>query len=345
MTLNFSLVRQGARALARSPRGGLIAGGALAAAAATALWVEHKARKAERDNPPVGRFVEVDGVRLHYIERGEGPPVVLLPGNAVVVQDFEGNGLIDRLSERYRVIAFDRPGYGYSERPRDRRWTATAQAALLRQAFAALGIEQPVVVGHSWGTLVALALGLDHPDDVRGLVLVSGYYYPSMRLDAALVAPAAIPVVGDLLRHTVSPIFARLALRPMVKAMFAPLPVPQVFEQTLPREMLLRPTQLRADAEDGVFMVPAAIELQKRYQELSVPVRLLAGAEDLIVDTQAHTVRLNEDLPRSGLTVVPGAGHMVHYAAPEQVVADVDAVSGPARPASGGNADLMRRAA
>lgn len=196
---------------------------------------------------------------------------------------------------------------------------------------------------------MALALGLDHADDVRGLVLIGGYYYPSVRLDVALVGPAAVPVLGDVLRYTVSPIFARLALRPMIKAMFSPLPVPPVFDATMPREIMLRPGQLRADAEDGTFMVPAAVALQRRYGELSMPVRLLAGADDRIVDPQAHSVRLHQALPQSRLTVVPGAGHMVHYAVPEKVVADVEAISAPAEaagPASGKPlADPERRAA
>ena len=56
-----------------------------------------------------------------------------------------------------------------------------------------LGIERPVVVGHSWGTLVALAWALRRPDEVRGLLLLSGYYYPSLRADVVLFAPPAIP--------------------------------------------------------------------------------------------------------------------------------------------------------
>ena len=112
--------------------------------------------------------------------------------------------------------------------------------------------------------------------------------------------------------------------------MFAPVPVPPQFFETLPREMMVRPGQIRANAEDAVFMIPAAAGFRKRYGQLSMPVRLLAGAEDKIVDPQAHSMRLQQELPASRLTVVPGAGHMVHYAVPELVVADVDAVAGSA---------------
>lgn len=301
-----------------------------AAAAATALWVRHRARRAEREHPPAGQFVEVDGVRLHYVERGQGPVVVLLHGNTVVLQDFIGSGLVDRLSERHRVVAFDSPGFGYSERPRDRVWTAQAQAEILHRAFVRLGLERPVVVAHSWGTLIALAMALEHPDTVRGLVLVSGYYYPTLRLDVPLAAPPAIPVLGDAMRYTVTPVLARLLLKSTVKLMFWPRPVPGDFFEPMPREMLLRPSQLRAVAEDAAFMVPAALKLRPRYRELRMPVSLFAGERDKIVSPEAHAVRLHQELPHSELERVPGVGHMLHYAVPEKVVRAVERMTGPA---------------
>jgi pimeloyl-ACP methyl ester carboxylesterase len=298
--------------------------GAIAAAATaavvTALWIQHRARKAERENPPAGRFVEVDGVRLHYIEKGKGAAVVLLHGNTVFLQDFIGSGLFDRLAEHHRVIAFDRPGFGYSERPRDRLWTAQAQAVLLQQALAQIDVEQPVLVGHSWGTLVALGLAVNFPAYARGLVLISGYYYPTARLDVALTVPAAVPLLGDALRYTVSPLTGRLLLKRTVKEMFAPAPVPEDFFDVLPREMMLRPMQIRAEAEDAAFMVPAAAQFRHHYPDLALPVSIFAGAGDRVVDVKSHSARLHRDLPHSTLTVSRGAGHMVHYVLADEIV-------------------------
>ena len=175
-------------------RTGMVLAASAAALAAAAVYNTYRARRVERQHPPLGRFVDVDGVRLHYLERGEGPPVVLLHGNVVTAEDWVLSGVLDRVAERHRVIAFDRPGYGYSERPQGSAWTAASQAELLLRAFAQLGIERPVVVGHSWGTNVALAIALADPAAVRGLVLLSGYYNPTLRADALLVAPAAVPV-------------------------------------------------------------------------------------------------------------------------------------------------------
>jgi pimeloyl-ACP methyl ester carboxylesterase len=117
---------------------------------------------AERRNPPIGVFIQCDGVCLHYIERGDpaAPCVVLFHGNGSMLQDFMISGLVDLLAQTHRVICFDRPGFGYSQRPRFRIWNATAQAALFVKALNQLGIRDPVVLGHSWGTLVALALSL-----------------------------------------------------------------------------------------------------------------------------------------------------------------------------------------
>ncbi|WP_233849640.1 alpha/beta fold hydrolase [Paraburkholderia sp. HD33-4] len=311
--------------LSRGTAGAVAA--AAVAGAATALWVLHRARKAERDNPPMGRFIEVDGIRLHFIDRGRGPAVVLLHGNTVQVQDFIGCGLIDRLAEHHRVIAFDRPGFGHSERPRDRLWTAQAQAAVIRQALVQIDVKRPVMVGHSWGTLVALGLATEFPTDVRGLVLISGYYYPAARVDVALAAPVALPVFGDVLRYTVSPLTGRVMLRRNVEAMFAPAPMPDRFFDVVPREMLLRPMQIRAAAEDAAFMIPSAAHCCAHYATLKMPVSIFAGDGDKVVAPEAQSVRLRRDLPHSDLTLMPGAGHMVHYALAEEITSAIDRMS------------------
>ena len=305
-------------------RGALVL--ALGGLAVSALVVRSKTRQAERDNPPTGKFVEVEGVRLHYVERGEGQTVVLLHGNAVMAKDFDFSGVIDTVSEHYHVIAFDRPGYGYSQRPRDKTWTPLAQAELLHHALQKLGIEKAIVLGHSWGTLVAIAMALEFPALVRGLVLLSGYYYPSMRLDAAMAAAPAIPVVGDVMRYTSSPLLGRMMWPAMVKNLFNPVPVPERFRR-MSAWMALRPSQLRASAGDAALMVPSAMALSKRYTELEMPVMVIAGDKDHVADAHDNSARLHDELPNSELRLSPGVGHMVHYAAPEQVLAAIDSIN------------------
>ena len=110
---------------------------AAATIAAMTVYNVYRTRKAEREYPPSGQFVTVNGVRLHYIERGEGTPVVLLHGNVVTAEDFISSEVLDLIAKRHRVIAFDRPGFGYSDRPHGSAWSAGTQADLIRDAFAA----------------------------------------------------------------------------------------------------------------------------------------------------------------------------------------------------------------
>ena len=310
----------------RSRNGAVLAGSVAAAMAGMALWNTYRARKVEREHPPRGRFVTVDGVRLHYLERGSGRPVVFLHGNVVTAEDFELSGLLDLAAERQcHVVAFDRPGFGYSDRPRGAMWPPARQADLLRQAFARLGIERPIIVGHSWGTLVALALALDHPDAVSGLVFLSGYYHPTLRADVPLSSLPAIPVIGDLIRYTLGPLFGAALLPLAAKGMFSPLPVPDRFAKGFPYGVPLRPWQIRAEAQDTATMVSAVEAMRRRYRELRLPVVIMAGTEDRVVNHRKHAVRLHQDIAQSALRLVPGVGHMVHHAVPQQVVDAIEA--------------------
>jgi pimeloyl-ACP methyl ester carboxylesterase len=296
------------------------------AMAAAAIAVRYQTRKAEQANPPQGRFLEIDGVRLHYVERGEGPPLVLLHGNGTMIQDYELSGILDMASQRYRVIVFDRPGYGHSSRPRRTIWHPVAQAHLLHKALQRLGVEAATVVGHSWGTLVALSLALEHPADVNSLALLSGYYFPTARLDVPVLSPPAIPIIGDLMRYTISPLLGRLMWPGLMRLVFGPPRTPEHFK-TFPRWMSLRPSQLRAAAAESAMMVPAALALRRRYRELTVPVMIVAGARDRVANADAHSKRLHRQLPGSTLQLVPGMGHMIHHLAPREVMAAIDAAA------------------
>jgi pimeloyl-ACP methyl ester carboxylesterase len=294
--------------------------------AASFLYVRAKAKQEEEENPPQGKFVEVDGVRLHYVERGQGPALVLLHGNGVDSGDFERSGLLDRAAERYRVIAFDRPGFGYSERPRSTVWTPENQARLLHHALQEIGVDSALVVGHSWGTMVALSMALEVPDFVRGLVLLSGYYYPSLRLDVPVMSPPAIPLIGDLLRYTITPIMQRLTWRFGASRAFSPQPVPDSFRE-LPVWLMSRPSQLRAVAAESALLVPSAMMLSRRYPELKVPATIIHGTRDKMTDFGHNSERLNERVAHSELQLQPGVGHMTHYAHPEKVMEAIDAMA------------------
>ena len=320
--LNATTLKNGSKAMRAHP----VVTGVFAALAASAIVNIFLAKLAERRNPPIGRFITVNGVRLHYLERGTGTALVLLHGNGSMIEDFQSSGLIDLASERYRVIAFDRPGFGHSGRPRNRIWTPAAQADLIAAALKKIGVTQAIVLGHSWGTLVALALALKYPKEVQAMVLAAGYYYPTARADVAILAPPAIPLIGDVLSHTLSPFVSRLIWPLLLRKLFDPSAVPAKFKR-FPKEMAVRPSQIRASAAETALMTPSAHTLSKQYGFLQMPVAIVAGTEDRLIERE-QSARLHRDISQSTLRYVTGTGHMVHQTRTADVMSAIDQVAG-----------------
>lgn len=243
-----------------------------------------------------------------------------------MIEDFESSGLIDLAAKNYRVVVFDRPGFGHSDRPRNVVWTPDAQAELINRAIRRLGVSNALVLGHSWGASVAVALALKYPDLVRGLVLASGYYYPTARPDFFSMGAPALPLIGDLLSHTVSPLISRAIWPLMMAKMFGPRSVPAKF-QAFPKEMALRPSQIRASAAELALLIPDAFKRRGQYADLKMPVVIIAGEEDRLIDIETQSARLHSDIPQSRLIRVAGNGHMIQQTATDRVMSAIREVA------------------
>src|SRR5690349_19674755 len=140
--------------------------------------------KVERAPVPAGpvhyvrQSVVVGGMTLNYVSAGSGRPVVLIHGNPGSYEDFT-LAVVERLSRSYYVIAFDRPGHGYSERHDSVQTTVEVQARIILEALQKLAVEKPVLVGHSWGGSLVLAAAVAYEDDLAGIVLLAPAAYPS----------------------------------------------------------------------------------------------------------------------------------------------------------------------
>lgn len=308
----------------KKPSAGVWVAGGAAALAGAAIFNHLAAKSAETEHPAIGKLIDVGGVQVHYSDTGgNGDAIVLLHGNGSLVQDFACSGLIERLSANHRVIAFDRPGYGYTTRPDDREWTAEAQAALFATAARQIGVERPVVVGHSWGTLAALAWALNAPGTVEALVLLSGYYYPTLRPDAMALNIADVPVLGQIFTAAWAPLQARIIGPFGLKQVFSPAEVPQSFMDAMPFGLMVRPSQIRASAEDGAQMPANAKRLAERYDELDLPIAVMWGDGDKLVMQDDQSVRLVAELATASGTPTPGVGHMIHHSDPAGVAAAI----------------------
>jgi pimeloyl-ACP methyl ester carboxylesterase len=174
--------------------------------------------------------------------------------------------------------------------------------------------------------MLALSLAVRHQVDTAGLVLLSGYYFWTLRPDVLLVAAGAIPGAGDILRYTISPLFGWLTMPLFKRAMFSPAPVPTRFEAEYPPAMTRRPSQVRATSVDGALMIPGVLGLRDHYKELSMLVVIMAGDGDKIVFMR-RAKQLRANIKGSVLHVVKGAGHMFHHVAARQVVDAIESVA------------------
>jgi len=292
----------------------------------SAILNHYLTRKTERENPPEGKFVRVQGLNIHYVAQGDGPPVVMFHGNGSALQDFQCAGLVDRLSSKHRVILFDRPGFGQTGRPKGVVWTPEQQAAIFADALSKLGVEEPVIVGHSWGTLVAVAIAQEARLRCRGLVLVSGYYLPSARIDLIAGSVGAIPVIGPVLCHTVLPLLARASWPELLRNLFAPRSTKSF--AGFPKELTFRPSQLSASAHETAMLNPAVVGIARRLRGLRKPVTIMAGTADRVIDAN-HSATLHHHLPGSSLELLPLQGHMVHHTDRERVVRAIEQIMFP----------------
>jgi pimeloyl-ACP methyl ester carboxylesterase len=137
----------------------------------------------------------------------------------------------------------------------------------------------------------------------------------------------AVPLVGDIIRYTVSPILSRLMWPLLTRKIFGPAPVPEKFEG-FPKEMAFRPSQIRASAAESALMIPDAFAARGRYADLKMPVVILAGEDDRLIDIDEQSARLHAAIPHSTLHRIPSAGHMVHQTATDAVMSAIDEAAG-----------------
>lgn len=306
------------------------------AAVATGLTAQYRTGQAEAAYPPLGDFVQVTGGQVHYIQQGSGPHLILLHGAGGNLREFTFD-LMGRLSDRYTVTAFDRPGLGYTDRVPGvaKGLTATegdspqAQAAMLREAAGKIGITDPIVAGHSFGGIVSYAwavAGLDEDSRVNAKAVVS-------------FAGVTMPWPGDLDRYyqvngsafggvvtipVISAFVPPSLVNSSIAATFAPQSPPEGYADVIGAGLTLRPESMRANARQVNTSRPYVVELSKRYPELTLPIEIVHGEEDKTVPIHIHAEEIEKIVPQVNTVRLPGVGHMPHHADPEAAVAAID---------------------
>ncbi len=302
-------------------------------------FAAYVARRVEIAEPPVGRFLDLDGQRIHYIDEGAGPPLFLIHGLGGQLRNFT-YALAGRLANEFRVIAVDRPGSGYSPRPPGADARLRAQAQLLAKVIGALKLDRPLVVGHSMGGALALAIGLDHPECSSGLALVAPL---TQVVETTPAAFRGLEIRSPLMRWIVAWTLAApagiLNADRVLKAVFAPEQVPADFVRLGGGSLGLRPRSFYATSTEMQAINDGFAEMIRRYPSLTIPVGILFGEGDQILDCRAQGQATKDQIPGLDLELIEG-GHMLPVTAPDAVadfirrMARAATAKSPVRPAA-----------
>jgi pimeloyl-ACP methyl ester carboxylesterase len=264
---------------------------------------------------------------LRYAQGGAGPDLIALHGALTTHRDWL-TGPAGALSASHRVTLVDRPGHGGSRRPRF-AGTPRDQAAQIVDGMDRLGIERALVLAHSFGGMVAVALAERHAERVWGLVLVAPVAFPEARIiEHLMLAPRAFPIAGPILSWLAERSrFDRSLLEYVQREMFAPAPVPPHWRETYPWEEILDADAMVFEGEDAAAVLPFSPAATFDLSRIRVPVRVLAGSADRVVRPERQGEALAALLPNAASTRIEGAGHMLHHTHPEAVLAAVSDIS------------------
>lgn len=317
----------------------VLVGLALLALAAAVSWLA--ARVIERRHPPRGRFVRVTGGQMHVVDIGprgvdrDRLPIVLLHGASSNLEDMR-IALGERLARGRRVILIDRPGHGWSDRPGgDADADPGRQAALILETLDGLDVRRALVAGFSWSGALATALALAAPTRVAGLILLAPVTHPWRGGISWHYRVGAAPLLGPLLAHTVVLPVGIMMLAPSVRRAFAPQPPPDNYVARAAIPLLLRGAPFLANARDVAALKAAVAAQAPRYPAIDVPIVVMTGDKDLTVSPRTHSQAIAAALPRARLIILPGVGHMLHHAAADAIIDEIDRLAAPATGAAG----------
>lgn len=296
---------------------------AIAAQSAVMAQIEVHSRSIKGSSPSGDTFINVDGIRMHFLIRGKGPAVVLIHGNPGFLQDYSLT-VFDSLAKNFETIAFDRPGHGLTPRGNKYSKSLNGQAKLLHDAMTMLGINRPILVGHSFGGTLALIYSLQYPNDISGMVLLAPSAFPYGPGNILESVIAHVPVLGNLLIRTLRPLVIH-EINAGLSNSFSPAPTPR-FYKNLADRIWSSPARLKAYIYDSAELRNAVNQLSRRYGEIKTPVTIISGIHDQVVGYQTDAVPLHQAIAGSRLITLTGAGHAIQYENPRAVVDAVNAM-------------------
>jgi len=272
--------------------------------------------RASVPNSEYSHFAEIDGVQIHYQEKGTGVPLVLIHG--FTSSTYSWKDVFGPLSKNFRVIAVDLKGFGFSGKP-DGDYSRPAQAVLISHLFDYLKIEKAWLCGNSMGGEVSLNVALHNPARVAGLILIDS---AGVKVNGGgSLAPGyiSIPVVGRVLT-AIALTRDKLVREGLEKSYYDDSKITEDRVAAYYRPLKTRGGQLGAlRARTQADLFPIEQDLGK----VNAPVLIIWGAEDALIPLEAGR-KMNSLVKGSKLVIIEKCGHVPQEEMPERVVDEIE---------------------
>lgn len=288
------------------------------------IFTDLRVRATEKKYPPCGKFIVSHETRLHYVEKGSGRPLVFIHGSYGSLNDFTLS-LFEQASQKYRAIAIDRPGHGYSERPSS-PMTPTDHARHIHSVLDQLGVRDPILVGHSYGGAVTLAYAVEYPSEVSALVLLGGYVkYFEGPADRIYRIPSW-PILGKIFLYALlEPISLFKTPRELAASAFFPNE-PHTAYAEVSTALALRPRQFEATAEDIREFSPAMKKLSPEIEKIAVPITIITGDKDIVASPEEHAYPLSKQISHSRPIILSETGHQPGFIKPDEIMRAIESI-------------------
>ncbi len=274
------------------------------------LFAAFSNKKAQQFLPPVGKFAQLGRTHLHYVDQGSGPAILLIHGLAGNLHNFT-YGVSGLLAQHYRVISVDRPACGYSTRDVQADPSLEAQADTMAALLTHLNIDAAVVVGHSLGGAISLAMAQAHPDRVKALALIAPLtHLPDEPAPVFKVLDIPSPFVRQLVGWTLAVPGTLMRLKLSLKVIFGPEKAPADFAIRGGGILSLKPQTFIAASTDLQHIQTSMPQIEAAYANMQTPVSVLFAREDRILSCKLNAEDLPQRLPGASISLVSG-GHML----------------------------------
>ncbi|MEX3010355.1 alpha/beta fold hydrolase [Hoeflea sp. TYP-13] len=295
-------------------------------------------RRIERLYPPSGEFVDVGGYRLHAVHvpasgTPDLPAIVFLHGASGNLLD-QAQAFRKKLEGRAELLFVDRPGHGWSERGGAGNAHPGGQAQAIAELMNRKNISSALIVGHSFGGIIAANMALERPEKVNGLLFLSSVSHPWPGGIDWHYHLASNPLIGRIFAWLLVMPAGLLRIEKVARCVFSPNAYPPDYLRDSAAALVLRPHTFRHNACDVANLYAHVVAVSPRYGQIDKPTVVVTGHTDDVVSPDIHSSSLAGAISGAELLRLKGVGHKPDYAATDLCISALEKLSG-------GNVDLV----